>query len=214
MIRHKWDEAEDDPLRYSLAALFVVITSVAVLFAAAGLKAVFLLPLLVAAGFLIALGRLIETGGWNGAGIHLLRFVATGVAPWASGIAMTVLLWLVVFSFCGYDDALVNSILPRAALPWLVLVVIAALSWFFSSRRWAYRGCWACSSVVLLIAFPRWILDSIAAATTAPSSRDLREAGFAFLFGGALFIAGLLGERHRGKRASRQTRDNPRFISA
>lgn len=212
MTCHRWDEAEDDPLRFSLAALFVVITAVAALVAAAGLKAFFFFPLLVAAGFLIALGRLIESGGWNGAGIHLMRFVITGVAPWVSGIAMTVFLWLVVFSICGYDDGLTNSLVPRAALPWLAPVAIAALSWFFSSRRWAYRGCWACSSVVLLVAFPRWMLDSIASTTAAPSSRDLREAGFAYLFAGALFVAGLLGERHRSKRASRQTRDDPRDL--
>ena len=63
MIAGKSDEAESAALRFSLAALFVVMTAVAALFASAGLKAIFLLPLLVAAGFLIALGRLIESRG-------------------------------------------------------------------------------------------------------------------------------------------------------
>jgi hypothetical protein len=140
MIFAKRDEVGDEPMRFSLAGLFVVTTAVAALFAGAGIKAIFLLPLLVASGFLIALGRLIEACGWNGACLHLLRFATTGAAPWGSGIATIVLVWLVVFSLCGYDEDLVNSILPRAALRWLVPVVITALAWFFSSRRWAYRG--------------------------------------------------------------------------
>jgi len=41
MIAGKSDEAESAALRFSLAALFVVMTAVAALFASAGLKAIF-----------------------------------------------------------------------------------------------------------------------------------------------------------------------------
>ncbi len=197
MIVGKWGDAENPSQRFSLAALFVVMTAVAALFAVAGVKAVLLLPLLVGAGFLIALGRLIENCGWGGAIVYLLRFAATGAAPWASAIGITVVLWLMVFSLCGYDEVLANSIFPRSALPWLAPTVITVLGWYFSSRRWAYQGCWACPSVLLLFASPRWVLDAISISTTAPPSRDLREAGLIYLFACVLFVAGLLGERYR-----------------
>lgn len=197
MIVGKWDDAGNPSQRFSLATLFVVTTAVAALFAVAGAKAVLLLPLLVGAGFLIALGRLIESSGWGGAGVYLLRFAATGAAPWASAIGITVVLWLMVFSLCGYDEALAGSIFPRSALPWLAPIVITVLSSYFSSRRWAYRGCWACPSALLLFAAPRWVLDAISISTPAPPSRDLREAGLIYLFASVLFVAGLLGERYR-----------------
>jgi hypothetical protein len=202
MIASKWDDAENQSLRFSLAALFVVMTAVAGLFGRAGVKAVFLLPLLVAAGFLIALGRLIESRGWGGAGVYALRFAATAAAPWASSIAITVVLWLMVFSFCGYDEVLASAFIPREAFAWVLYALVAALTWFFSSRRWAYQGCWACPAVLLLIASPHWIVESIADSEAVPSALDLREAGLVYLTACGLFIVGLLGERRRRNRIS------------
>ena len=197
MIAGEWDDAGNPSQRFSLAALFVVTTAVAALFAVAGAKAVLLLPLLIGAGFLIALGRLLESSGWGGAGVYLLRFAATGAASWASAIGITVVLWLMVFILCGYDEALAGSIFPRSALPCVAPVVITVLSWYFSSRRWAYRGCCACPSVLLLFAAPRWVLDAISISPSAPLSRDLREAGLIYFIACVLFVAGLLGERYR-----------------
>lgn len=185
---------ERDSLQFSLAALLLVMTIVAALFAKAGVGAILLLPLVLACGLFVAWGRLVENHGWGCAGLYLLRFAATGALPFGGAIAVAVAIWFFVFIASGYDDALTNSVVPRGAFPWLAIPSVLALAWFVSSRRWSYRGCWACSSVAVASLWPQTL-----AALTQPtaSERALREAGFVYAFAAALFIAGYLGEWRR-----------------
>jgi hypothetical protein len=62
---------------------------------------------------------------------------------------------------------------------------------------------------LLLIASPRWILESIAGSAVVPSDRDLREAGIVYLFACGLFIVGWLGERRRRNRISLLDSESP-----
>lgn len=187
-------EREHASAQFSLAALLIVTAAVAALFAKAGVNAVLLLPVLLGAGLLIALGRLVESYGWDGACLFLLRFAATGLLPLAAAIATPAVLWIAIFVFSGYDDVLASRFV-RGVIPGLLLATVTAMTWFVSSRRWAYRGCWACPSVFLGFASLSWMSRAFGHAPASPA--DLREAASAYAVAAGLFIAGLLGERHR-----------------
>lgn len=185
-----------DSLQFSLAAMFLVTTILAALFAYWGANAILLLPLLLVCGLLVAWGRLVESYGWAQACLYLLRFFATGALPFAGGVAVPIVIWFVVFIACGsgYDDAFANSVIPERVRVWLVIPSVAAMAWFVSSRRWSYRGCWACSSFVAVTLLPQALA---ALNRSTASEHELREAGLAYAFAAVLFIAGYLGEWRR-----------------
>lgn len=187
-------ESKHSSAQFSLAALLIVTAAVAALFAKAGVNAVLLLPVLLGAGLLIALGRLVEGYGWDGACLFLLRFVATGVLPFAGAFAAATVLWFAVFICSGYKDILVSRIF-RGIAAWLLPPTVATMTWFVSSRRWAYRGCWACPSVFLSFASLSWMSRALGHAPASPA--DLREAALAYAVAAGLFVAGLLGDRRR-----------------
>jgi hypothetical protein len=197
-------EREHDSAQFSLAALLVVTTAVAALFAKAGVNAVLLLPVLLGAGLLIALGRLVEGYGWDGACLFLLRFVATGVLPFAGALAAATAFWFALF-ICSGLDALLASRNFRDIVPWFLLPTVAAMTWFVSSRRWAYRGCWAGPSVFLSFASLSWLSRAVGEAPVSPA--ELREAALAYAIAAGLFIAGFLGERRRGRSPPKSSRD-------
>ena len=200
-----------DSLQFSLAALFVVTTILAALFAYSGANAILLLPLLLVCGLLVAWGRLVESDGWAQACLYLLRFFATGALPFAGGVAAPFSIWFVVFIASRYDDAFANSVLRRGAFTWLVIPAVVALAWFVSSRRWSYRGCWAFPSFVAMTLLPQ----ALAALNRSTASElELREAGLAYAFAAVLFVAGYLGERRRRRALNTPLSPAPPCVSA